>query len=135
MLDLPSEREIGHAIGARVRAARLARGVSQVQLGAMLGVTFQQVQKYENASNRISAERLMLISLVLEVPLMDFYGGAPPVAEDSLLSLRDPIAVKIARLTETLPDLYRHRLYKLVETLAKECGQPAEKPSPSGLER
>ena len=70
----------------------------------------------------------MLISLVLEVPLMDFYGGATPGTEEGMLSLRDPMAFRLARLAETLPDLYRHRIYKLVEAVAKECGQPMEDP-------
>ena len=113
MLDLPSEREVGRAIGARVRAARLARGLSQVRLGAALGLSFQQMQKYEKAANRIPAERLMLISLVLDVPLMDFYGGATPAMEE---------------------DPYRRHLYRLIETMAQEYGQPMEDPSPSGLE-
>ena len=56
-------------IAKRVRALRLQRGLSQTELGEVLGVTFQQVQKYERGTNRISAGRLYRIAGVLEVPI------------------------------------------------------------------
>ena len=62
-------------IGKRVRALRLQRGMTQVKLGEMLSVTFQQVQKYENGANRISAGRLQRIADVFETPITFFYSG------------------------------------------------------------
>lgn len=62
-------------IGKRVRALRLQRGMTQVKLGAMLDVTFQQIQKYENGANRISAGRLQRIADVFDVPITFFYTG------------------------------------------------------------
>ena len=62
-------------IGSRVRLRRLTAGVSQEQLGAALGVTFQQVQKYEKGANRIGAGRLYRISRILGVPVSYFYEG------------------------------------------------------------
>ena len=62
-------------IGKRVRTLRLQRGMSQTVLGGLLGVTFQQVQKYENGANRISAGRLQRITEILEVPITFFYTG------------------------------------------------------------
>lgn len=62
-------------IAKRVRALRLQRGLSQAELGEVLGVTFQQVQKYERGTNRISAGRLYRIAGVLEVPVSFFYEG------------------------------------------------------------
>lgn len=59
-------------VGARVRAARTARGVSQTLLADHLGLTFQQVQKYERGSNRISASKLIEIGQVLQVAPSDF---------------------------------------------------------------
>ncbi len=59
-------------IGRRVRVQRLARGVSQQQLAAQLGVSFQQVQKYEKGRNRVSAARLRQIAEALSVPLNYF---------------------------------------------------------------
>jgi transcriptional regulator with XRE-family HTH domain len=62
-------------IANRVRALRLQRSLSQTELGKALGVTFQQVQKYERGTNRISAGRLYRIAEVLDVPVAFFYEG------------------------------------------------------------
>src|ERR1044071_3107456 len=59
--------------GARLRTSRLARKMSQTELGEALGVTFQQVQKYEKGTNRISASRLQQIADVLDVPVTFFF--------------------------------------------------------------
>jgi transcriptional regulator with XRE-family HTH domain len=61
-------------VGARVRAQRNAMGLSQEKLADALGITFQQVQKYENGTNRISASRLQNIADALGVPLSFFFG-------------------------------------------------------------
>jgi transcriptional regulator with XRE-family HTH domain len=62
-------------IGKRVRTLRLQRGLSQSDLGALISVTFQQVQKYEKGTNRISAGRLQRIAEVLSVPVSFFFDG------------------------------------------------------------
>jgi transcriptional regulator with XRE-family HTH domain len=62
-------------IGERIRSRRLQAGVSQETLGRALGITFQQVQKYEKGSNRVSAGRLLKIAEVLECNVMDFFEG------------------------------------------------------------
>ena len=62
-------------IGKRIRALRLERGLSQTELGNLLGVTFQQIQKYENGSNRISVHRLRLTARALEVSPSYFLEG------------------------------------------------------------
>lgn len=64
-------------IGQKMRARRLSEGVSQEKLGDAVGVTFQQVQKYEKGTNRISASRLMQITAVLKVAPTSFFDGAP----------------------------------------------------------
>jgi transcriptional regulator with XRE-family HTH domain len=66
-------------VGSRVRMRRLILGMSQVKLGGSLGVTFQQVQKYEKGANRIGASRLQHISEVLGVPVSFFFEGVPEV--------------------------------------------------------
>jgi len=68
---------IDRHVGARVRMRRMLAGVSQERLGEGLGVTFQQVQKYEKGSNRISASRLQHIAQMLDVPVSFFFDGAP----------------------------------------------------------
>ena len=64
------------AIGEKLRALRLDRGLSQSDLGARVGVTFQQLQKYEKGVNRVSAGRLARIAAALNVPIMAFYDAA-----------------------------------------------------------
>ena len=62
-------------IGARVRMRRLMLNMSQENLSARLGVTFQQIQKYEKGTNRISAGRLLELAIALRVPVSFFYDG------------------------------------------------------------
>ena len=62
-------------IGRKIRALRLERGLSQSGLADGIGLTFQQVQKYEKGTNRVSAGRLQQIAVMLETPIMFFYGG------------------------------------------------------------
>src|SRR5215475_14181168 len=64
-------------VGARVRMRRKMLSMSQQKLGAALGLTFQQVQKYERGANRIGASRLQQMSHILQVPLEFFFEGAP----------------------------------------------------------
>jgi transcriptional regulator with XRE-family HTH domain len=64
-------------VGARVRMRRLMLDMSQEKLGTALGLTFQQVQKYEKGTNRISASRLQYISHILQVSVPFFFDGAP----------------------------------------------------------
>src|SRR5258707_14954123 len=67
----PVDIEVGH----RIRIERLSRGLSQTALANQLGVTFQQVQKYEKGVNRVGAGRLTKIAEVLGVPVGTFFGG------------------------------------------------------------
>ena len=64
-------------VGRRVRMRRMMLGMSQEKLGDALGLTFQQVQKYEKGTNRISASRLQYLTHILQVPVSFFFEGAP----------------------------------------------------------
>lgn len=64
-------------VGSRVRMRRMMLSMSQEKLGDALGLTFQQVQKYEKGTNRIGASRLQQISNILQVPVSFFFEGAP----------------------------------------------------------
>src|SRR3974390_1258007 len=68
---------IDRHVGSRVRMRRMMLGMSQEKLGDALGLTFQQVQKYEKGANRIGASRLQQISQILQVPVSFFFEGAP----------------------------------------------------------
>jgi len=70
-------------VGGRVRMRRRMLGMSQEALGERLGITFQQVQKYEKGKNRVSASRLQAISHILQVPVSFFFEGAPQMAGHS----------------------------------------------------
>jgi transcriptional regulator with XRE-family HTH domain len=70
-------------VGSRVRMRRLMLRMSQTALADQLGITFQQVQKYEKGTNRISASRLQGISQILQVPIPFFFEGVPRMPEES----------------------------------------------------
>lgn len=71
-------------VGSRVRMRRMMLAMSQVKLGEALGLTFQQVQKYETGTNRIGASRLEQISHILQVPVEFFFEGV-----DTSMSMSD----------------------------------------------
>jgi transcriptional regulator with XRE-family HTH domain len=74
-------------VGSRVRLRRMLLGMSQEKLGEHLGLTFQQVQKYEKGINRIGASRLFDLSHVLGVPVQFFYDEAPAGQSDGSAAL------------------------------------------------
>jgi transcriptional regulator with XRE-family HTH domain len=73
----PTDRHVG----SRVRMRRMMLSMSQEKLGDALGLTFQQVQKYEKGTNRIGASRLQQISHILQVPVAFFFEGAPSLGD------------------------------------------------------
>ncbi|HWJ74892.1 MAG TPA: helix-turn-helix domain-containing protein [Kaistia sp.] len=70
-------------VGGRVRLRRMMQNMSQEKLGESLGITFQQIQKYEKGTNRIGASRLQNISSVLQVPVSFFFEDAPGTPADA----------------------------------------------------
>ena len=76
-------------VGSRVRLRRMMLGMSQEKLGESLGITFQQIQKYEKGTNRIGASRIQHISRVLSVPVSFFFDGAPGVSADGPRGIGD----------------------------------------------
>jgi transcriptional regulator with XRE-family HTH domain len=70
---------IDRHVGSRVRMRRMMLSMSQTKLGDALGLTFQQVQKYEKGTNRISASRLHQSAHILQVPVTFFFEGVPSV--------------------------------------------------------
>jgi transcriptional regulator with XRE-family HTH domain len=73
-------------VGSRVRMRRMMLSMSQEKLGDALGLTFQQVQKYEKGTNRIGASRLQQIANILQVPPAFFFEGAPHTSHSSGMS-------------------------------------------------
>jgi transcriptional regulator with XRE-family HTH domain len=118
-------------VGARVRMRRLMLSMSQEKLGDALGLTFQQVQKYEKGTNRIGASRLQHISYILQVPVSFFFEGAPtlpgaPVGQgmapspsyvSDFLATLDGLALTKAFMRIKEPALRRHIVH-LVQEIA-----------------
>lgn len=117
-------------VGSRVRMRRLMLEMSQEKLGQKLGLTFQQVQKYEKGTNRIGASRLQHISQILKVPVSFFFDGAlgkqaddgsskAPVADyvSDFLSSSDGLALTKA-FTNIKDSKLRRRVVDLVEEIA-----------------
>lgn len=71
-MKAPGDRTLDRLIGQRLKVARMARRVSQEEMGNAIGVTFQQVQKYEKGNNRISASRLLQCAVILKMPFEYF---------------------------------------------------------------
>ena len=119
-------------VGSRVRMRRMMLSMSQEKLGGALGLTFQQVQKYEKGTNRIGASRLQQISHILQVPVAFFFEGAPnlnpqgdgmseapsPTYVSDFLATSDGLALTKAFMEIKEPKL-RRRIVDLVEEIAE----------------
>lgn len=122
-----SPSSIDVAVGRNVRIWRMARGLSQAQLADQLGVTFQQVQKYEAGGNRIGTGRLVKVAAVLGLPVAALFEGVEGVQHAaSLLSLiADPRAFRLAHAFAAIEDrAERLSIVKLVEKIAAAVPQP-----------
>ena len=89
--------EVDALVGRRLREARLLAGLSQGQLGAQIGVTFQAVQKYESGENRLSASRLLAVAAFLRQPISLFFGDLPESAREDEPSGLTPKEIKLLR--------------------------------------
>ena len=130
-------------VGSRVRMRRLMLGMSQTELADGLGLTFQQVQKYERGANRIGASRLHELSRVLDVPVSFFFDDMDPVRAPAIPGgFAEPPAEAFEsdplrrRETVELVDAYyavedaavRRRLLDLARALAAEGGTTDKTP-------
>jgi transcriptional regulator with XRE-family HTH domain len=114
----PRDVEVGH----RVRALRLEKGMSQGKLGDQLGVTFQQIQKYEKGTNRIGAGRLQRIAEIFNVPVSAFFANPGSKApSDSLFELVDASAA--LRLLRAYSRISSPALKQALTTLAEEIAE------------
>ena len=125
--DERSAGEIDRRLGARVRARRLAIDMSQERLAELLGVTFQQVQKYEKGVNRIAASRLLDIADALDQPVSQFFEGLRPgrrgarQADEIEDALAKPGVAELIRLFVSLrSDKVRRQVLELVRTMTED---------------
>lgn len=89
--------KIDKIIGIRIHKLRIAKGISQQQLGEKIGVTFQQVAKYENAINRVSGGRLMLVAKALNVNINYFFNEKNTEEDLELIPSADRICIAASR--------------------------------------
>ena len=150
-VQLPSRQKsdkpnpIDVQVGSRVRLRRNMLGLSQEKLGVAIGLTFQQVQKYERGANRIGASRLHELSRVLDVPVSFFFddmdpvrapaipGGfsEPPVEAFDSDPLRKRETIELVDAYYAIEDAaVRRRLLELARALAAG-GEPTTEPSPA----
>ena len=110
-------------IGKAIRVHRIAARMSQTDLGKHLGVTFQQVQKYERGANRVSAGRLLTISNVLKVPVLTFYGPSKVSFKNEspldFLEKRDAF-----KLAEAFDKITSQRVRSSIVALVKDIAEP-----------
>lgn len=118
--------EVDTYLGSRIAQRRLLLGLSQHQLAKTLGFTFQQLQKYENGVNRVSASRLYQLAQVLRVPIAWFYEGLHIGRKSSstpadLSQLTDPEVLQLVRAYYCIKDAAaRFRFRGMVSALVGE---------------
>lgn len=119
-------------VGGRVRLRRTLLSMSQEKLASALGITFQQVQKYENGTNRVGASRLFHIAKVLKVPVSFFFEGYNNMSDDSAQvaetqegieasdMLNKKETVDLVRAYYTIEDpIVRKKFLEMIKTFAK----------------
>ncbi len=120
-------------VGSRIRLRRTMLGFSQEKLGESLGITFQQVQKYEKGTNRVGASRLQNIAGILDVPVAFFFEDAPGDAPKSSADLAESSTNYVVNFLSSAEGLQlnrsfvkisdpkvRRRLIELVKALADD---------------
>jgi transcriptional regulator with XRE-family HTH domain len=126
-------------VGSRVRLRRKMLSVSQESLASALGLTFQQVQKYERGSNRISASKLYQIAKTLQVPVAFFFEGLADTATGDAVDTVAANANKVVQTFLTTPDGFelaeafpkigrghlRRRVLDLVRVMADDVSNAA----------
>lgn len=132
MNDERAANAIDRKLGQRVRTRRLEIGMSQERLAELLGVTFQQVQKYEKGVNRIAASRLHDIAAALDMPISRFFEGlsraSAGVAESSRDYIDDALATPegaqlMALFASIKSRKVRRQVLELVKALTEESSE------------
>ena len=110
-------------VGQRVRQLRCLAGISMQELGDRVGIRFQQIQKYEAGTNRISASRMWEIAAAMEVPVSYFFEGldgqAPDTGEARADILTDKAALDLVRTYYAIPENQRRKLFDLALVLGE----------------
>lgn len=118
-------------IGRRIRLRRMLMDMTQNELGQMLGLSFQQIQKYEHGANRVSASALFRLSCRLDVPITFFFDGLQGVPKPavSVLDGDDGVqreSLEMLRNYQSLPPPLRRQLSALLSTMTRDHGHNGE---------
>lgn len=133
--DEPDAGNLDQHIGQRLRSKRIQSGLSQESLADAVGVTFQQIQKYERGKNRIAASRLFQFAQVLGVPLVYFFEQLPTYLAEETPSFEGPVTNTgsnvllqelIAEFQEIKNPELQQKLVELARVLAGHDGQPSD---------
>jgi len=116
--------QVDKIVGRNVRICRLQSGLSQTDLATRLGITFQQIQKYEKGTNRIASGRLLKIASLLSVPLIVLFKGSEIIADTNKQSVFDQLAEPhgnrlVQAFAKIRQDATRRSVVRLVEEIAK----------------
>ena len=110
-------------VGQRLRQCRCLAGMTLQELGDRVGIRFQQIQKYEAGTNRISASRMWEIAAAMEVPVSFFFEGldgqAPDTGEARAHILTDKEALELVRAYYAIPEDQRRKLFDLARVLGE----------------
>lgn len=134
MINKKSPNPIDTHVGSRIRLRRMILGMSQEKLGEALGITFQQIQKYEKGTNRVGASRLQHIATIMTVPVSYFFEDAPGTPTEtagfsehvsdnflvSALSTTEGLALNRAFVKITNAKI-RRRIVDLVEAIVENA--------------
>ncbi|MBB3944558.1 transcriptional regulator with XRE-family HTH domain [Rhizobium skierniewicense] len=131
-----SPNSIDIHVGSRIRMRRVMLGLSQEKLGDGLGITFQQVQKYEKGTNRVGASRLQHISELLDVHISYFFEGVPDAGNDRTVAVPNALSQflnskegrSLAKAFSAIEDAHvRRRVLELVQSLGMNAETDAPK--------
>ncbi|TGY88193.1 XRE family transcriptional regulator [Marinicauda algicola] len=122
--------ELDRHIGKQLRVARQMIGLSQTALGEAVGVTFQQIQKYERGTNRIPASRLHVFADTLQVPMSFFFDGAQRTGRKAdaaaassfgdYPNLKADVAQEVLQSLNTMSPKVRYNIIETIRTVAQE---------------
>lgn len=120
--------EIDIEIGKRLRQARVAAGLTQTELGTGLGISFQQVQKYEKGRNRVGCGRLYKIARILGVKIAYFFDGVEHLLDPDVVpaginevGVMSSRAIRAAQILANLPDEdLKEQVFRLIAALPKQ---------------
>jgi transcriptional regulator with XRE-family HTH domain len=118
-------------VGRRIRARRMARQMSQMDLAGHLGLTFQQVQKYEKGTNRVAAGRLKRIARILEVPILYFFDDTDEVGSNGVVAEGPADNSRALRLMRAYSRIDNSSLQQSILDLTERIA--TERRSPSNL--